>query len=212
MCCSSQKQVREIVIPELTVLYMNEPMTVKDQILCCVQIKTDDGHCQPVELIVDTGSSVSILPESTYRARFSSCTLNPPTVKFVSYSKETIPVLGCFSTEVFHDGKSAVGTFYIVQSGSPLLGMDLLKALNCRIEGDTMITNYETSELLPVHTVGCASGFVHKVKVKQDMVPVLQKLRRLPLTVRQAVSAELKTLLEHDIIERVDASPWVSQL
>lgn len=49
--------------------------------------------------------------------------------------------LGCFSTDVFHDGKSAVGTLYIVMSGSPLLRTDLLKALNCRIEGDTVITN-----------------------------------------------------------------------
>lgn len=85
-----------------------------------------------------------------------------------------------------------MGTLYIVMSGSPLLRTDLLKALNCRIEGDTVITN-ETSELLPVHTVGCASGFIHKVKVKQDIVPVQQKLRRLLLSVRQAVSDELKT-------------------
>jgi len=211
VCRSSQKQVREIVIPELTVLYMNDPKTVTDKILCSVQIKTKDGHCQPVELIVDTGSSVSILPESIYRKHFASCTLNPATVKLVSYSKEIIPVLGCFSTDVFHDGSTAMGTFYIVKSGSPLLGMDLLKALHCRIEGDAVIT-HENSEILPVHTVGCASGFVHKVKVKEGFIPVQQKLRRLPLSVRQAVSDDLKHLLEQDIIERVDASPWVSPI
>lgn len=77
VCRSSQKQVREIVIPELTVLYIN----------------------------------VSILPESIYRKHFSSCTLNPAKVILVSYSRETIPVLVCFSTDVFHDGSSAVGTF-----------------------------------------------------------------------------------------------------
>jgi len=190
---------------------MNDPKTVTDKILCSVQIKTKDGHCQPVELIVDTGSSVSILPESIYRKHFASCTLNPATVKLVSYSKEIIPVLGCFSTDVFHDGSTAMGTFYIVKSGSPLLGMDLLKALHCRIEGDAVIT-HENSEILPVHTVGCASGFVHKVKVKEGFIPVQQKLRRLPLSVRQAVSDELKHLLEQDIIERVDASPWVSPI
>lgn len=105
-------------------------------------MKTDDEHCQPVELIVDTGSSVSLLPESTYSAHFASCGLNSLTVKLVSYSKETIPVLGCFSTDVFYAGKP----------GSPLLGTDLLKALNCRIESDT-VTTKETPELLPVHTI-----------------------------------------------------------
>lgn len=41
-------------------------------------------------------------------------------------------------------------------------------------------------------------------------MPVQQKLRRLLSSARQAVSDELKTLLEHDIIERVNASPRVS--
>lgn len=50
------------------------------------------------------------------------------------------------------------------------------------------------------------------MKVKEGFVPVQQKLRRLSLAVRQAVSEELKNLLKHDIIKRVDASPWVSPI
>lgn len=67
--------MREIVIPELTVLYMNDPNTVTDKTLCSVQIKTNKGHYQPVELIVDTGSSVSILPDSIYREHFATSIL-----------------------------------------------------------------------------------------------------------------------------------------
>lgn len=141
----------------------------------------------------DTVSSVSILPESIYRKHFASSTINSAKVKLVSYSKGTVPVLVCFSTDVFHDGSTAVGTFYIVRSGSPLLGMDLLKVLYCCIVGYTVTDN---SEILTLHAVGCASGFRHKVKVKEGFVPVQQKLRRLPLSVRQAVSDELKNLLE----------------
>ena len=37
------------------------------------------------------------------------------------------------------------------------------------------------------------------------MKPVQQKLRRLPFTVRDAVSAELKRLVEAGVIERTDA-------
>ena len=42
------------------------------------------------------------------------------------------------------------------------------------------------------------------------MKPVCQKLRRLPLSIREEVSAELKRLLQAGIIEPVDASEWVS--
>lgn len=56
-------------------------------------------------------------------------------------------------------------------------------------------------------TLGCAKGFMHKVKVAPTAVPVRQKLRRLPFSVRAAVSEELNRLLSAGVIERVEASP-----
>lgn len=60
--------------------------------------------------------------------------------------------------------------------------------------------------------LGLAKGFIHQVKVREGVQPVQQKLRRLPLSVRQAVSAELERLLDMDVIERIDASEWVSPI
>lgn len=48
---------------------------------------------------------------------------------------------------------------------------------------------------------------MHKVKVREDAVPVQQRLRRLPFAVRRAVSDELDMMLKEGIIERIDASP-----
>lgn len=56
---------------------------------------------------------------------------------------------------------------------------------------------------------GCAKNFVHKVKLCENAFPMQQKLRRLPFSVRDAVSAELNRLLAADIIKRVDASPII---
>lgn len=53
---------------------------------------------------------------------------------------------------------------------------------------------------------------MHKVKVREDAVPVRQRLRRLPFAVRQAVSDELDMMLKEGIIERIDASPWISPI
>ena len=60
--------------------------------------------------------------------------------------------------------------------------------------------------------LGLAKGFIHRVKIKEGVQPVQQKLRRLPVSVRQAASAEIERLLEMDVIERIDASPWVSPI
>ena len=44
------------------------------------------------------------------------------------------------------------------------------------------------------------------------MTPVQQKLRRFPLSVREAVSQELKKLVKLDVIEPIESSEWVSPI
>lgn len=60
--------------------------------------------------------------------------------------------------------------------------------------------------------IGCAHNFVHKVKVDPTIKPVRQKLQRLPFAVRASVSAELDRLLNAGVIEKIDASSWVSPI
>lgn len=64
------------MISELTVLYLNG--AVQDKIICTVQVNAN-GHSHDVELIVNTGSSVSIIPESTYNILFPTRALAEPT-------------------------------------------------------------------------------------------------------------------------------------
>jgi hypothetical protein len=59
---------------------------------------------------------------------------------------------------------------------------------------------------------GCITGYQHKPRVDPTITPVRQPLRRLPLVLRDEVSAELKQMLKLDLIEKVNASPWISNL
>ncbi len=56
------------------------------------------------------------------------------------------------------------------------------------------------------------TGFVHQPSVDLSVHPIIQPLRRIPLALRDAVKAELHRLVEADVIEPIDASPWVSNL
>uniref|UniRef100_A0ACB8FAS2 Uncharacterized protein n=1 Tax=Sphaerodactylus townsendi TaxID=933632 RepID=A0ACB8FAS2_9SAUR len=47
-------------------------------------------------------------------------------------------------------------------------------------------------------------------KLTQDTTEELKKLWRLPFAVRDAVSEELKKLVQKDIIEKMESSEWVS--
>ena len=63
-----------------------------------------------------------------------------------------------------------------------------------------------------VEPLPAIEGYVHKIILKPDAHPTAYRLRRLPMVVREEVSTELRRLLDADIIERVDASEWVSPL
>uniref|UniRef100_A0A096M937 CCHC-type domain-containing protein n=1 Tax=Poecilia formosa TaxID=48698 RepID=A0A096M937_POEFO len=217
VCRSTQKEVHEVVINEPTVLYMNN--AVQDKILCTVQV-TFNGQCKNVELIVDTGSSVSIIPDNIYHTYFYECVLTEPTFALVTYAKEKISVKGCLKA-ISHDSHSTAGTL-VVESGAALLGLDLFQALQMKLEGCTPPTPMvqpavpetvsDYSPDMSVQEVGYAKNFIHKVHILPNAVPVQQKLRRLPFSIREAVSEELKDLQDKGIIERIDASPWVSPI
>ena len=194
---SGQKEVREALINELTVLYMDN--AVQDKIQCTVHVDADE-HSYDVELIVDTGSSVSIRPLSIYQNLFSACELAKPTVTLCTYSKERIPVIGQLHATVTHEGHSAKCSFMVVESGAALLGLNLFVALHMCIEGNKVIPNVnlkgspDTKPTVPIAMAltapeaqvqedGCAEGFVHKIQLKPHAIPVQQKLRRLPFSV-----------------------------
>ncbi|KAL1277069.1 hypothetical protein QQF64_023742 [Cirrhinus molitorella] len=215
--CRSSKDVREVV-PDVVVLLTDAMNTSEDKLKCSICVTTSNGLSVETELVVDTGSSVSILPETVYKRHFKDCSLMPPKVKLVTYLKEVIPVLGCLHADVSLNEKVTPACLYIVKGGSALMGMDLIRALNCSFHFDAMSAPAELHAVVsepvsaPNSPVGCVKGFIHKPTVKPDTIPVRQKLRRLPFAVRQAVSAELETLLQKGIIERIDSSSWISPI
>ena len=108
--------------------------------------------------------------------------------------------------------------FFIVPSGTPILGMDLFTALGPNIVNGCVTlasvlstylhqtTAWQISNPDVTGTLGYAKGFVHRVKIRPDVVPLQQKLRCLPFAVHGAVSQEVKMLEEAGIIERIDSS------
>ncbi len=66
-----------------------------------------------------------------YKRHFSDCSLTVPKVKLVTYLKEDIPVLGCLHADVSLNDKVTPACLYIVKGGTALMGMDLIRALNC---------------------------------------------------------------------------------
>ncbi|KAL2085986.1 hypothetical protein ACEWY4_019306 [Coilia grayii] len=95
--------------------------------------------------------------------------------------------------------------------------MDLLTALQFDITKHSILSSTPPSALVQhthtTHTVSKGiTNYVHKVKLRPEIPPVQQKLRRLPFSIRADVATELMRMEQEGIIKRIDSSPWVSPM
>ncbi|XP_064624576.1 uncharacterized protein K02A2.6-like [Lineus longissimus] len=69
-----------------------------------------------------------------------------------------------------------------------------------------------TADITYKDRLGKVKGFSHKIRVKPDAVPAQAALRAIPFAIREEVHKELDRWEKDDIVEKIDASEWVSPL
>ncbi|KAF0301898.1 hypothetical protein FJT64_025948 [Amphibalanus amphitrite] len=165
---------------------------------------------QPLRMLADTGSAVSILPLSVYRKQFRHLPLLPTAVRLEAYGGLSLLVQRVVQVTVqAENGNSSQVSLYVVDAGVPLLGRDLQEKLKLSvIHGATVCAIQEQMpEELPSLT-----GFVHSVKLKTEFNPVQQRLRPLPYAVRAAVTAQLGAVQRDELLEATQTDPVLCQL
>ncbi|KAH7969673.1 hypothetical protein HPB52_021017 [Rhipicephalus sanguineus] len=166
-----------------------------------------------ISLLEDTGATASLMTKTDFDALFASKhRLLQTSVHMQNFSKQRIPILGCFHTDLQHRVKQAHVTFYVTTYGTSLLGRDAIQKLRLLIDGATLTCRRASpvSSQLPAGVppgfqhlfdgeLGLVRDYIHRVKRRPD-VPVSAKLRRLPLALRQQVASELRWLQDDDVI------------
>lgn len=166
-----------------------------------------------LQFLVDSGSGVSILPWDQYQAHFGHMPLQSANVRLQAYGGTELPVAGVLRCDVESRGVSVPASLYVVKGAVALLGRDLQKLLQITVvHGTTVCAVAEQPEELEGTALPCIKGVVHRPQLKEGAVPVQQKLRSLPLALREEVADHLKDLEEEGIIERIDSSAWVSPI
>jgi len=179
-----------------------------------------DGR--PVKFLVDTGAGVTLIDKNSINVDVSKLHNTNTIVK--SYVGEQIKVLGKMKCTLEFGGKACDCEVLIVPKGRPILGRDALAGLGVSINCASRTCEVNGIDKLNLgggHIVerfgkvfsdklGLVKGYQHRVKMKNEVRPVQQKLRRLPIMTRQAVKEEIDKLLETGVIEPIEASEWVS--
>lgn len=169
---------------------------------------------------LDTGSSRTLINETTYRAHLSSNRLCQSNIKLKSYSGQSIATLG--ETTVSCEGKLLKAI--IVRGNKPnLLGRDWLNQIKLdwktifasvnRIDSSDPVVNLKQkfSDVF-VKNGKPINGFKATIHLKENNKPWFHKARPVPYALKDKVTEELKVLERDGIIEHIDNSSWASPL
>jgi hypothetical protein len=182
-----------------------------------------------IELMIDLGAKVSLLNWATYERLFRDVIMEKSNIHLKSYEGSDIVSYGTVSLAVRYAGKTVPRfKFHVTQQGKSIIGVDLFDLLGFKVLDPTGVQiavvnsdNHYNEQLSKVKIsdypnlqkeFNCITGFQHQPMVDKSVRPVRQALRRLPLALRDEVSAELKRMQDLHIIEKIDASPWISNL
>ncbi len=177
------------------------------------------GHS--ISMMVDSGAKVSVINKATYQ-RMQSTAHRATAAKLSGYGDAAIPLVGTVDLPIAYKDKTVDNArFYITLKGENLIGLDLFGPLGLKISDGpdpvSLIATHDGDELRLQFSslfegLGHVKGYSHRPSIDSSVKPVVQAPRRVPLALVEEVQDELRAMLRDGVIERVEASPWVSNL
>ncbi|KAG1941992.1 retrotransposable element [Pimephales promelas] len=84
-----------------------------------------------VSMQIDTGASLSLIPEHIYTEKLKDCSLSPTAIHLASYTGDKIPVLGEIKVPVTYEGQQCSLPLIVVKGDKPpLLGRNWLQKIS----------------------------------------------------------------------------------
>lgn len=185
---------------------------------------------KPVSMEIDTGASVSLISEQTFKGLWSkknSPGLRRPNLHLRTYSGEQLQVLGELDVKVRYGTQVAVLPLIVVQGEGPsLLGRNWMSTLQLQWEelfrteqvSKRQEENKAYQDVLAKYPelfkdeLGLPKGTAASLELKPEAKPRFCKPRPIPYAYKEKVETELKKLQREGIIEPVAFSEWAAPI
>ena len=182
-----------------------------------VKVKVD--NCL-IKMELDTGASVTVMSEATFRELWPRRGLHTADVKLQSYSKVPIPVVGCCYVNLNYKGQivEQVPLIVVEGSGPSLLGRSWLSRIRLDWRQINYVHNNALQEVLDSHAevfqegLGTMKGFKVKIYVDTNAAPRFNRARSVPYALRDKVDQELDRLTKEGTLEPVEISEWAAPI
>lgn len=195
---------------------------------------------QKLEMMIDTGAAVTLIPQVIFEDKFKNVKLHPTSMQLQAYSGHKINLLGEFKANVAHQGVNYQLPMIVTadQSGKRpvLLGRNWLEVL--RLDWSTVhqvsMTPKEGNQVGPTQVdhkfevdenslknkfnevfygpVGSIKSIETEIIIDEQAVPIFCKARSLPYAMHDLVNKEIDNLVKDNIIYPVSQSEWATPL
>lgn len=172
---------------------------------------------------LDTGSAVSVISKSEFKAQFGDLPLKSTSVTLKTYSGEKVVPLGVFEVEVDYEGQTAKLNLYVVEKGGPaLFGRDWLQKIQLNWKNIKCLHHFPAGENLDnilkcypsvfQDGIGSVKDIKASLHLKPDTKPKFMKPRPVAYSLKPKVEEELDKLEKQGIIYKVDTSEWATPI
>ena len=173
----------------------------------------------PVNILIDTGSSINVMDESTYKAINQQPKLCKSDTKVYAYgANEKVSLLGKFQATVETSDKITSGLFYVTKGKNGNL-LSYTTSVDFQLIPEIhSLHSSKAKQLIEKYPqvfkgIGKLKDTQIELHIDPNAQPVTQPDRRIPFHIKQQVEAELQRLEDLDIKEHVDGlTNWVSPI
>ncbi|CAI5682743.1 unnamed protein product [Oreochromis niloticus] len=178
-----------------------------------------------MEMELDTGAAVSLIPWEQYKSMLSQLPLQPTDIMLKTYTGEPLAPEGVIKVQVELNKQRATLPLYMVKvDAPPLFGREWLRVIKLNWKDLKMIHAREQSgndnleAVLKKHSavfskeLGTMKGIKARLTLRPDSVPKFCPPRNVPYALRPRVEAELKHLTELGVITPVEHSDWATPM
>ena len=181
------------------------------------------------EVLVDSGSASNLISQDELKKPLQSqglkIELQLCSKKLYAYGDQKLEVVGQFKSELAVEETKVLTHLVVVKRGWCLVGyltateLGILHvgpvpnpiAESCNTVGCPFVESLKAKSPGVFRGVGRLKNYQLKLHIDPQVIPVVQKMRRIPFTLEDKVTAKVNELLANDIIERVEGpTTWIS--
>ena len=172
-----------------------------------------------LELDVDTGASVTVLPHHVYSKYLKHVQLQKSKIAVQSYSGQPLRAVGEATVPVRYGDQYTMGRMLVARAPSkpPVLGRNWLQSIKLDWQSLFMLQDNppdaisEFGELFQ-SDMGTLRGYQANITLQKGAIPRFHRPRLVPYALQKKVEEELGRLQNEGILKPVDQSYWAASI